>query len=68
MLDATALFAKLEAHISSLTARMEAMESTQTTIPQDEIKRDIAIGIDLYQRYIDLLDEVKEEIENGETA
>jgi hypothetical protein len=68
MTDAAALYQKLEDHMNSISAKIEVIERTKTPLLYAELNRDIAIGIELYQQYVDLLDSVTEKIENGEIA
>jgi hypothetical protein len=68
MTNAQVLYERLDAHLEALSAKMERIEETQTPIPSDEFKRDMAIGIELLQQYVDLLDEVKEKLEDNSSG
>lgn len=59
------LKAKIEAHIQAIEEKAEKIETSKTPVPLDELNRDLAIGLDLFQQYIDLLKDVEEEIESG---
>jgi hypothetical protein len=54
---------KIGEFIAFLEAKNAEMERTGTPIPHSEHQRNISIAIELNQQYIDLLDEVKEELE-----
>lgn len=54
---------RFDAHIESMKRKMDAVQETKTPVPGEEFQRDISISIDLYQQYIDLLDEILESIE-----
>lgn len=60
------LLKKFEDHIQSVEKKQKRVEETGVAIQKSEFQRDVAIGIELYQQYIDILDETKEEIEFGE--
>ena len=62
----TDLLSKIESHIQTVEQKKKRVEETKTRIPTVEFQRDIAIGIELWQQYIDVLDEITEKIEVGE--
>lgn len=59
------LLARIEDHLNQVTQKLETLEKTGTPLPPGEVQRDLAIGIELNQQYVDLLDEVIEEIQEN---
>ena len=62
---ASDLWEKLSSHMLNMGHKFEIVNQTGTPIPQKEFERDVAISIELYQQYIDLLDNIKERIETS---